>query len=166
MVVLGIDPGSRACGWGAVTRERGGYRRVASGVIRTRPDDPMAERLRCVHDGLRDAIAATKPEVAALEAIFAHKSATSALVLGQARGVALLAAAEASVPVCEYNTQTVKKCVTGSGKSDKAAVGRMVGRLLGVDQVGGADEADALALAMTHLAHAGLAQAVRAATRR
>ncbi len=163
MIVMGIDPGSRTCGWGVVRRERGRFVRVASGAIRTRSETPMPTRLREIHDGLRDALREHAPDVVAIEAIFAHKSAASALVLGQARGVAMLAVAEAGLPLFEYNASTIKKSVTGSGKAEKTQVGFMVARMLGVTLEGPADEADALAIAVTHHAHAGMHAALAAA---
>lgn len=160
---MGIDPGSRTCGWGVVRRERGRFVRVASGAIRTKSETPMAIRLREIHDGLRDAMRLHGPDAVAIEAIFAHKSAASALVLGQARGVAMLAAAEAALPLFEYNASTIKKSVTGSGKAEKSQVGFMVMRMLGITLDGPADEADALAIAVTHHAHAGMHAAIAAA---
>jgi crossover junction endodeoxyribonuclease RuvC len=164
VIVLGIDPGSRVTGWGAVTRDRGRYVLVRSGAVRTRDSDAMPARLLHIHERLRGALAETNPTCVAVEAIFAHRSSTSALVLGQARGVALLAAAEAGVPVHEYNASTVKKTVTGSGRAEKEQVQRAVAMLLGMRVQGPPDEADAIAIAMTHLAHAGM-QAARAEAR-
>lgn len=154
MKVLGIDPGSRSTGWGVVTREQGRYRLLAAGAIRPKPDQPMPTRLREIHEGLLAALATFSPDAVAIEAIFAHKSSTSALVLGQARGVALLAAAGAGLEVFEYNAMTIKSSVAGSGRADKEAVGKMVAMLLGGHIEGPHDAADAVAIAMTHHAHA------------
>lgn len=164
MIVLGIDPGSRVTGWGAVARDRGRYVLLRSGAVRTRDSETMPERLRQIHQALRSALAETTPACVAVEAIFAHRSSTSALVLGQARGVALLAAAEAGLPVHEYNASTVKKTVTGSGRAEKEQVQRAVAMLLGLRVEGPPDESDAIAIAMTHLAHAGM-HAARAEAR-
>lgn len=162
MRVLGIDPGSRSTGWGVVVRDHGRYRVLASGAIRTRSDAPMPERLLAIHKGLADALALWQPDCVAIEAIFAHKSATSALVLGQARGVALLAAAASGAAVFEYNAATIKSSVAGSGRADKDAVGRMVKLLVGDTVEGPHDAADAVAIAITHHAHAArLAPAAR-----
>jgi crossover junction endodeoxyribonuclease RuvC len=152
--VLGVDPGSRSTGWGVVTREGGRYRLLAAGAIRTAPADPMPARLLAIHRELGDIVRLWAPDVCAIEAIFAHKSATSALVLGQARGVALVAVAAAGVPVYEYNASTIKSAVAGSGRADKEAVGKMVAILLGGQIEGPHDAADAVAIAMTHHAHA------------
>ena len=151
MRVLGIDPGSRTTGWGVVERVARKNTLVASGVIRTNPDHEMPARLHIIHAGLLAVIAQFLPDVVAMEEIFAHRSSTSALVLGQARGVALLAAH--TLPVATYNNQTVKKNVTGSGKADKDQVARVVGLMLAKTGAVPADESDALAIALTHLAH-------------
>lgn len=154
MVVLGIDPGSTVTGLGVVRQHRGRVVYVASDTVRTSPDMPMAARLARIHAGVSEAITRHAPEAVAIEAIFAHKSATSALVLGQARGVALLAAAQLGFEPFEYNNATVKRSVGAHGKADKAAIAKMVRMLLGVDVPGPADATDALAIAITHCAHA------------
>lgn len=155
MRVLGIDPGSRTTGWGVVDRESGKNVLVAAGVVRTDPEQAMSVRLHTIHAGLAAVIEQFRPDVVALEEIFAHHSAASALVLGQARGVALMAAYP--LPVSTYNNSTIKKGVTGSGKADKQQVARVVGLVLGVQGKLPADQTDALAIALTHLAHRGLA---------
>lgn len=162
MRVLGIDPGSRTTGWGVVERIGGRLRCVAAGVVRTNPDAPMPTRLLAIHTGLIAVIGLHQPAEAAMEEIFSHKSAASALVLGQARGVALLAVA--GLPLHTYSASTVKKTVSGSGKADKAQVARMVGTLLSLEGGTPADQTDALAIALTHLFHAGFASATGRAT--
>jgi crossover junction endodeoxyribonuclease RuvC len=151
--VLGVDPGSRRTGWGLVRRVEGRYRLVAAGVIVTDGEAAMAERLATIHAGLVGVIATHGPSVAAIEAIFSHRSATSALVLGQARGVALLALAQAGLPVREYNAASIKRTIGGSGRAEKAHVARMVEALLGEPVAGPADASDAVAIALTHCAH-------------
>ena len=165
MRVLGIDPGSRRTGWGVVTRGVGRYELVASGVIVTDPKAPMPTRLSAIHDALRAIVQTHQPSAIAIEAIFAHRSAASALVLGQARGAAMVAAATSGAPIHEYNAMTIKRSVAGSGAADKAAMQRMVGLLLGQEVPGPHDAADAVALAITHHAHALQAAAVGRATR-
>jgi len=153
MRVLGIDPGSRRTGWAIVQRAGHRFEVLASGVITTDAEDPMPTRLRAIHEGLREIVHLHRPDAAALEEIFAHKSAASALVLGQARGVAMLAVA--NLPLHTYNANTIKKTVTGNGAADKAQVGRMVAVLCG-EAARRADEADAIAIAVTHHNHAAL----------
>ncbi len=129
---------------------------VASGVIRTKPEEPMPSRLQAIHLGLMAVIHSQRPAEAAMEEIFMHKSAASALVLGQARGVALLATA--GIPLTTYNAMTIKNSVSGSGKADKDQVARMVKLLLALEKDCPADETDALAIALTHLVHRRVAE--------
>lgn len=154
MRVLGIDPGSTVTGFGVVELSRGRYAHIGSGCVKTSADEPMGERLVRIHAGLRDAIALYDPQEIAIEAIFRHKSSESALRLGQARGVAILAAAQAGFQAYEYNNSTVKATVGAHGKADKDAIAKLVTLLLGVRPDGPADVTDALAIAITHCAHA------------
>ncbi len=158
MRVIGIDPGLNATGWAVIDRAKGRQSLVAAGVVRTRAEDPMAERLQTIHQGLLVVLATHQPEGAAIEQIFQHHSAESALRLGHARGVALLALASAGLQVGEYNPSTIKKSVAGSGRAGKAEVQKLVAMLLSVSERLPADAADAAAIAMTHLARAGLEQ--------
>ncbi len=120
----------------------------------------MASRLLTIHDGLAALLLEHRPDQVAIEAIFRHKSSESALRLGQARGVALLAVGREELPIYEYNAMTVKKTVTGSGRADKDQVRRMVETLVGETVPGPHDAADAVAIAITHLAHAPRHQAL------
>lgn len=156
MLVLGIDPGSVAMGLSAVRRRSGRLELVYSTVVRTSSSTRMPERLLALHKGLEDALFTVRPDEAAIEAIFRHKSSESALRLGQARGVAVLAVAQAGVPLGEYNAMTVKKTVAGHGRAGKPEVQRLVQRLLGLSDPLPADAADAAAIAIAHLQHAGL----------
>ncbi len=113
----------------------------------------MGSRLARIHRFLVDALAEHKPEGVAIEAIFRHKSSESALKLGQARGVALLAAAQAGHEAVPYNPMTVKRTTGATGKADKEGIARVVGMLLGVRPEGPHDVTDALAIAITHLSH-------------
>lgn len=151
--VLGVDPGSRSTGWGVVEREAGRYRLVASGAIRNESDREAAEKLKYIYEGLLSVIDLYQPESVAIEQIFSHRSSQSALVLGQARGVALLAFAQRNLPISEYNASTIKNSVAGSGKAEKEQVQRMVKLLLGTEVPGPHDAADAVAIAITHHAH-------------
>lgn len=156
MRVIGIDPGSNATGWAIVSRHGGAFALHGAGVIRTNADDPMGSRLNKIFTGLQLVLTTAEAESAAIEAIFRHRSSESALRLGQARGVALLALAQAGLEVSEFNPMTVKKTVTGSGKAEKAQVALMVARRIsGADGLP-ADAADAAAIALTHLASSPL----------
>ena len=150
VIVLGIDPGSRRCGFGVVARDGGRLRVVDSGVL-VPGEHPVAERLARILDGLGDVIARARPAEASIEQVFAGVSPRSALVLGQARGVALAASARAGLPVFEYQPSEVKLAFTGSGRASKEQMVRTARALLGVD-ADLADEADAIALAVCHLA--------------
>jgi crossover junction endodeoxyribonuclease RuvC len=148
MIVLGIDPGSHRCGYGVVAREGARLRTVESGVIE--PGDlPLAERLSIILGQLEAVIARTRPAEAAVEQVHSGPSPRSALVLGQARGVALAAAARGGLPVFEYQPSEVKLSFTGSGRAGKAQMVRTARQLLGVDAEL-SDEADALAIAVCH----------------
>ena len=165
MRVLGIDPGSRRTGWGVVDRVHGQNQLVAAGVIDTDPSADMSARLTTIHAGLRDVFARYAPDAVAIEEIFAYRSAASALVLGQARGVALLVAGLAGHTPHTYNAMTIKRSVTGSGAATKGAVQRMVAVLVGQEVPGPHDAADAVALALTHHAHLPAARAAARTTR-
>lgn len=154
MLVFGIDPGSTVTGYGVVDKHRGRLMFVDGGYIRTKASQPMPERLALIFDGLVAAIGSAQPDAVAIEAIFNHRSAQSALRLGHARGVALLAAGRCGYTPFEYNPMTVKRTVGAHGRADKKAVARMVQMLLGVEVPGPADVSDALAIAITHCSHA------------
>jgi crossover junction endodeoxyribonuclease RuvC len=150
VIVLGIDPGSRRCGYGVVARRGARLERLASGVLA--PGDlPVPQRLAAILDGLTELIARVRPAEVSVEQVFAGASPRSALVLGQARGVALAAAARAGLPVFEYAPSEVKLAFTGSGRASKDQMLRTARMLLGAD-AGLSDEADALAVAVCHLA--------------
>jgi crossover junction endodeoxyribonuclease RuvC len=159
MVVFGIDPGSTVTGFGIVERRRGRLHHVASGCVKTNAKMPIEERLMLIHAGLVEALDAHTIDEVAIEAIFVHKSGESAIRLGQARGVALLAAAQAGFSPTSYNAMTVKRSIGAHGRADKKGVARMVGMLLGSIPDGPADITDALAIAITHLNHSRAAAA-------
>lgn len=160
MRVLGIDPGSTVTGIGVVEKRRGRLFLVDAGFVRTSSKQPLAERLVLIHDGLVKAIAEARPDAVAIESIFKHKSAESALRLGHARGVALLAATQAGFTPAEYNPMTIKRTVGAHGRADKKMVAKMVGMLLGKVPDGPSDVTDALAIAICHHHHARMAGAV------
>jgi crossover junction endodeoxyribonuclease RuvC len=146
--VLGIDPGSRFCGFGVV-EDAGGtrVRHLAHGVLAL-GEEAVEERLRLLHLGLQRELAAHRPDVVAVEDVFHARNARSALVLGQARGVALLAAAQSGAKVRSFSPSVIKQAVTGTGRAEKEQVGRMVAVLLGITIQGRHDASDALAAAI------------------
>ncbi|XXF80373.1 crossover junction endodeoxyribonuclease RuvC [Myxococcaceae bacterium GXIMD 01537] len=155
MRVLGVDPGSRFMGYGVVEERRGRLVHVGHGVIKVDADAPLHLRLKELHGALTTALQLYKPQAVAVEGVFTFRNARSALVLGHARGVALLAAAQAGLPVHEYSPARVKKSVGAGGAGGKDAVARMVRTFLGLDEdaVERADASDALAVALCHLNH-------------
>lgn len=163
LCIIGLDPGLRATGWGIIMAEGNRLSHVAHGTIRTNGDDETAWRLRTLHDALVELIAAWQPQTAAVEETFVNQNPASALKLGQARGIVLLAPALAGLPVAEYAPTTVKKAVVGTGGADKDQIHAMVKRLLPGCNVSGADAADALAVAICHAHHAATAKRVRMA---
>jgi crossover junction endodeoxyribonuclease RuvC len=154
MKIFGIDPGSVVTAYGVIHTHRGRIRYVDSGCIRTKSSQPMGYRLATIYDGLLAAVQEHQPDAVAIESIFRHRSSESALRLGQARGVALLAVGKCGYEAAEYNPMTVKKSVGAHGRADKKAVAKVVQLLLGVKLDGPADITDALAIAITHCAHA------------
>ena len=161
--VLGIDPGLTRCGYGAVVREAGEHRAVAAGVLRTDAAVDLAVRLAELQAGLRALLAELRPDVVAVERLFFQTNARTAMSVGQASGVALAEAAAAGCPVVQYTPNEVKLAVTGSGAAAKDQVQRMVQSILHLaTPPKPADAADALALALTHLARAPLAARIGA----
>jgi crossover junction endodeoxyribonuclease RuvC len=159
--VLGVDPGLSRCGYGVVARERGGMRALACGVIRTDPTSALPDRLAALADELAALVVQHRPSTLSVERVLFQNNARTAISVGQASGLALLAAARAGVPVAQYSPNEVKLAVTGDGRADKEAVQMMVTRLLGLRHVPQpADAADALALACCHIWRAPLAAQV------
>lgn len=154
MLILGIDPGSRITGYGVLDVSTSTPRYVASGCIRIQADD-LAQKLAQVYAGVSELIAVHRPAEFAIEQVFMAKNADSALKLGQARGTAIVCAANHGLPVSEYGPRQIKQAVTGTGAADKAQVQHMVTAVLGLSATPQADAADALAIALTH-AHARL----------
>ena len=161
--MIGIDPGAANTGFGVVRTV--GDRTVAldGGVIETAPELPIEERLAKIHESLRQLIVWHEPKAMALEDLFFGKNVGSALSVGQARGVALLAASQLGVPCFDYTPQAVKKAVCGSGAADKGQVQEMVATLLGLPEPPTPDHAaDAFAVAICHAGGAGMREAVAA----
>lgn len=152
MRILGIDPGLVNMGWGVIVADGSRLRHVANGIIRSRADS-LAARLCELHAGLVAVIAAHAPEAAAVEQTFVNKDAVGTLKLGQARGVALLAPAQAGLKVGEYAPNAVKKTVVGVGHAQKGQVEHMVRFQLPGVEIAGPDAADALAIAICHARH-------------
>lgn len=153
--VLGIDPGSRMVGWGVVEPKGSGLLHVAHGVLRLDVSAPLELRLVELFGRLSETLRRHAPTAVAVEGVFTFKNARSALVLGQARGVALLVAARSGLPVFEYAPALVKRAIGVGGAGAKEAVGRAVSAFLGLTDAPRADATDALAVAVCHLHRAG-----------
>ena len=156
MFVLGIDPGLSTTGYGLVEGVHPPAAHLA-GVIRTDPSLPLPQRLADLYSGLTHVIEETRPDAIALEIVFTNRNLQTAISVGRASGVAILAAAQAGVPIHEYAPTAVKSAVTGDGSANKGQVQEMVARLLKLGEAPRpADAADALALALCHLRAAPL----------
>ena len=153
MKVLGVDPGTAATGFGVVEADgRRAPRLIECGVIRPTPRSPLADRLRQVHQEVTALLDRHGPDVLAVEEAFHGRNARTTLVLGHARGVILLAGAQAGVLVAEYSPAVIKKTITGRGAAMKPQVGVMVARLLRLSAPPApSDAADGVAVALTHL---------------
>ena len=149
MIVLGIDPGTAALGYGIVESKSGRVRMVDAGTLTTKPDASLPQRLLQIHALLDELIALHRPDIVAVERLFFSRNVQTAFAVGQARGVVLLAAAQAEVPVREATPNEVKVAVTGYGNADKEQVGRMVAVCLGLNEAPKPDDtSDALAIAI------------------
>ena len=151
-IIIGVDPGLNRCGWGVVASEGARLSHIAHGVITPAKGD-LGPRLACLLTELSSVLADFRPHEAALEETFVNSNARAALALGQARGVALAALAQAGLVVGEYSPATIKKAVVGSGAADKNQIAFMVRRLLPTAGDVKADAADALGVALCHAAH-------------
>src|SRR4051812_12966424 len=153
--VLGIDPGLSRCGYGCVESVPGGARAVAVGVLTTPPSSPLPARLAELQRELRALIAEYRPDVVSVERVFFQVNVRTAMSVGQASGLAMAEAASAGCEVAQYSPNQVKEAVAGTGSASKDQVERMVQTLLGISQpLRPVDAADAVALALCHLAHA------------
>ncbi len=150
MLILGLDPGLATTGWGIVSAQGNRLSHIANGQIASDAKAPLAERLLTLDVGLNAVIAEHRPTHAAVEEVFVNANPQSTLKLGQARGVCLLAAARAGLPVAEYAARLVKKAVVGTGGAEKRQVQAMLAILLPGVKPAGADAADALAVAICH----------------
>lgn len=151
--ILGIDPGLRHMGWGIVSQQGNRLSYVAASRINPDTDLPMALRLLALAEGLGEVIRTYNPTEAAIEETFVNKNAKSALLLGQARGCAILAMAQNGLAVAEYSANRIKQSITGHGHAEKSQIQAMVGILLPGSGKLAPDAADALAVAITHAHH-------------
>lgn len=154
MLILGIDPGLQKTGWGIIHSEGHTLSFKSCGIVKTNPAGNLADRLAVIHQGLSGIITQWKPNTAAVEETFVNKNPSSALKLGQARGVALAVPAIHSIEVAEYSANKIKKSLVGTGHAAKDQIGMMVRTLLPSCGQIKEDEADALAVAICH-AHYG-----------
>jgi len=148
--ILGLDPGSRICGYGVIDVDGRDMRYVECGILTAPAERSMEQRLGEIACGLKEVIAELAPQIAAVEDVFVHQNARSGLALAQARGMALAVIGLAGLVVASYPPASVKKAVSGSGKADKDQVARMVQALIGLKSLPRADATDALAVAITH----------------
>lgn len=160
MIILGIDPGSRMTGWGLVNHSNSRSSYLASGTIRLGGSASLPQRLVKLCESIEELLERHHPEECAIEQIFTAKNARSALVLGHARGVIVCAVARKGVALQEYSATQVKQAVVGQGRAEKSQVQLMVGALLGRKEQLQEDEADALAMALTHAAFSNLARKI------
>lgn len=161
MLILGIDPGTAVTGYGVVRTGTSLHELVECGVIRTRADRPLAERLHDISEGVRELIARHRPDTMAVEDIFYARNVRTSLVLGHARGVILLAGQEAGLAIHEYPPAEVKKAITGTGSATKVQIQFMVTKLLRLKQAPQpVDAADGVATALTCAMRAPLARAL------
>ncbi len=154
MRAIGIDPGTATTGWGVVELAPGGQdlEVVAYGVVTTPAKTPFASRLKTIYDELTAVIAKYDPDTSAVEMLFFSRNTSTALSVGHGRGVAMLALANADLPVAEYKPLEIKQAIVGYGGADKGQVQRMVKLLLNLDEIPKPDDAaDALAVATCHL---------------
>lgn len=166
MVILGIDPGTARCGYGLVDDAKGQLNLIECGLVETPASSPLTDRLQSIHARIRQLIDMRHPEAVAVEELFFANNAKTALAVGQARGVVLLAAAASGVPVAEYTPLQVKQAVTGYGRADKEQVRAMVKTILNLADLKGHDDAsDALAIAICHAFSARLSEKLRSAAR-
>lgn len=162
--VLGIDPGLSRCGYGLVARVAGHHRAVAFGVLRTAPSQPTPQRLAELQADVRALVREHRPAVVAVERVLFQVNVRTAIPVAQAAGIAMAEAVAAGCEVVEYSPNEVKLAVAGAGAATKDQMERMVQTLLGITQpIRPVDAADAVALALCHLAHAPMRQRVATA---
>ncbi|HMN52166.1 MAG TPA: crossover junction endodeoxyribonuclease RuvC [Xanthobacteraceae bacterium] len=151
--ILGIDPGLRRTGWGVIVCEGNKLGYVACGSVNSDERQTLAERLAAIHRGLCEVIAQHRPDEAAVEETFVNADPRAALKLGQARGIAMLAPAQAGLPVAEYAPNLIKKTIVGTGRAEKSQIRMMLRVLMPKADPKTDDAADALAIAICHAHH-------------
>ena len=152
MIIFGIDPGSERTGYGCIETDGRRLHLLKCGALCAPSTASFPQRLQAIHDGLVKLLADHHPDCVAIENIFHARNVRSALRLGHARGVALLAASEAGLPIAEYTPAEIKRAVVGFGRAEKPQVGQMVKLLLGLDAAPSPhDAADAIAVAICHI---------------
>ena len=158
MIVLGIDPGYALMGWGVVESTGSSMRLLGYGCVETHAGTPMQYRLRTLQMGIRDLVSIYHPDDVAFEELFFSRNVTTALMVGAARGAAIIAAVEYTENLYEYTPMQIKQAVAGHGKADKRQIQEMVRLLLKLDEIPKPDDAaDAIACAITHC-QAGVAR--------
>ena len=167
MRIFGIDPGSIRTGYGCVETDGTRHRLIACGALSATTGEALPDRLRLIHDGILALLRSSSPDCVAIENLFHARNVKSALTLGHARGVVVLAAVEAGLPLVEYTPAEIKQSVVGYGRAEKPQVQQMVKLLLGLDTAPTPhDAADALAVAICHAHACGGAVALAADSRR
>lgn len=158
MRIFGIDPGSQVTGYGIIQANGTRLQHIDNGVIRPKAKLPYADRLAYIFEHLTKRMAEFRPNFVAIEEVFFSKNPRSALHLGQARGIALLIAAQANITIHEYSTRAVKQAITGYGNATKQQIQFMTAKMLKLPEPAAEDAADALAVAITHAQHARMSQ--------
>ncbi|CEG56661.1 crossover junction endodeoxyribonuclease RuvC [Legionella fallonii] len=149
-IILGIDPGSRITGYGLIKETNRTIEYIDSGCIRTSPEGELSHKLLQIYDGICQLMDRHSPTEVAIEQVFMHQNPSSALKLGHARGVAMVAAASHRIKINEYSARAIKQAVVGYGAADKEQVSHMVVHLLMLNKAPQKDAADALAIAICH----------------
>lgn len=161
MTILGVDPGYAILGWGVIEYGASRYRMVACGAVETDKDEPWPERLKGIYEGLAEIIKEYRPGVCAVEELFFNSNQKTAIKVGEARGAAVLACANAGLRVFEYTPLQVKQALTGYGRAEKRQIQEMVRMILGLDRAPHPDDAaDAVAVAICHANSSGFIEKV------
>ncbi len=151
MIIMGVDPGFARVGWAIIEHKASRIMPKAYGCIETEKTETLQNRLMIMHSAIQTLIKRFSPDCMSVEELYFATNAKTAINVGQARGVILLAAAQRNVPVVSYSPLTVKRTICGDGKADKSQIGRMVTKILKLKEIPKPDDtADALAIALTH----------------